>query len=181
VVFADGRLVPGALQAAGFGSARGAPSFLDASQNGALDDLSALAGERISASDAHALQDRAGFARSAAFRTELERILLQLRRDLGDASESEAQKIDQAVSTAEGIAVVVSTGLLVGLARAGSLSALAVSSLPLWQRMDPLVILALSPEERERLNREMRATREDEARIEDGVERLFGEGPAGSL
>ena len=45
----------------------------------------------------------------------------------------------------------------------GSLAAAALSSLPLWRRVDPLAVLALSEEERWQREQEMRAAQRDES------------------
>ncbi|MCP4039655.1 MAG: hypothetical protein GY733_22115 [bacterium] len=57
--------------------------------------------------------------------------------------------------------MAATSGLLAGVLRASSLLAMAVSSVPLWKRTDPLTVLSLSPDERRDLEASLR--REDEA------------------
>jgi hypothetical protein len=66
--------------------------------------------------------------------------------------------------------------MLVALLRGGSLVAFALSSLPLWRQADPLAVLALSDEEREEREEELRkAEREEELRTR-GLDRLLRDG-----
>lgn len=53
----------------------------------------------------------------------------------------------------------------------GEQSRATLSSLPLWQRADPLVVLALSDEERRKMQAELRAAREEEERLSRVLER----------
>jgi hypothetical protein len=69
------------------------------------------------------------------------------------------------------VTLLVSSGLLAALARGGSLAAAALSSLPLWRRVDPLAVLALSEAERWQREQEMRA-----AQREESIGRLLDEG-----
>jgi hypothetical protein len=57
---------------------------------------------------------------------------------------------------------MISSGLLALLMRGGSLAAAALSSLPLWRRVDPLAVLALSEEERWQREQDIRAAQRDE-------------------
>jgi len=80
------------------------------------------------------------------------------------------------ISATEGAALVASAGMLVALLRGGSLVAFALSSLPLWRQADPLAVLALSDEEREEREEELRkAEREEELRTR-GLDRLLRDG-----
>ena len=54
-----------------------------------------------------------------------------------------------------------------------SLAALAFSSLPLWSSVDTLAILALSDEERERLEADMRKAKEHEDENDRAVGNLL--------
>jgi len=69
---------------------------------------------------------------------------------------------DFRIASAEGIAFAASTALLAGLMRSSSLLAIALSSLPLWRRVDPLAVLALSEREREERERTLRAAKKAE-------------------
>jgi hypothetical protein len=46
--------------------------------------------------------------------------------------------------------------LILLLLRSSSLWAVALSALPVWRRVDPLAVLAISPEQRRKLERELR-------------------------
>jgi hypothetical protein len=48
------------------------------------------------------------------------------------------------------------------LLRGGSLAAAALSSVPLWRRVDPLAVLALSEEERWQREQDIRAAQREE-------------------
>ncbi|MCP5071244.1 MAG: tandem-95 repeat protein, partial [bacterium] len=86
----------------------------------------------------------------------------QLRREVLDHAD-ETGETDRSwlVPAIEGIAMAATSGLLAGVLRASSLLAMAVSSVPLWKRTDPLMVLSLSPDER--LDLEASLRREDEA------------------
>jgi hypothetical protein len=80
------------------------------------------------------------------------------------------------ISATEGAALAASAGMIIALLRGGSLVAFALSSLPLWRQADLLAVLALSDEEREEREEELRkAEREEELRTR-GLDRLFGDG-----
>ena len=59
---------------------------------------------------------------------------------------------------------MLSSGVLALLARASSLTAMALSSLPVWQRVDPLNVLALSRRERQKRDKELQKAK----LLEDG-------------
>ena len=86
----------------------------------------------------------------------LERLREELQRD-PQRAEQETLTI-----TVEGMALVVSSGLLALLMRGGSLAAAALSSVPLWRRVDPLAVLALSEEERWQREQDIRAAQREE-------------------
>ena len=99
------------------------------------------------------------------------RALEQIRSDMTDSADAEENEQQALVSAAEGTMLAASLGWLAFLLRGGSLAALAFSSLPLWRRVDPLAILALSDEERERLEEDLKKARE----AEDENERAVGD------
>jgi hypothetical protein len=101
----------------------------------------------------------------------------QLRKQIEDDTELAAQKHSLIVSAAEGVTIATSMGLLSLLLRSGSLVGAALSAMPLWQRVDPLAVVALSKEEREKLQRDLRLAEEAEDEDADGVGRLFDEDP----
>jgi hypothetical protein len=86
------------------------------------------------------------------------------RAEIADDAARSSDATEAAVSKAEGVVLAVSSGLLTMLLRGGSLVAAAVSSLPMWRRVDPLAVLSLSEEERRKREREQREarTKEDE-------------------
>jgi hypothetical protein len=107
---------------------------------------------------------------SAAARTRVSprfwEALDQMRREIAEDAQGEAERQNLMVSAAEGVALITSSGLVAALLRSESLLALALSYIPVWRRVDPLAILTLSPEERKKREREIRAARdaEDESR-----------------
>ena len=86
----------------------------------------------------------------------LERLRDDLRRDPKRAGQ------ETLTITVEGMALVVSGGLLALLMRGGSLAAAALSSVPLWRRIDPLAVLSLSEEERWQREQDIRAAQREE-------------------
>ena len=90
------------------------------------------------------------------------RALDRIREDMTDDANRLASGQQIAVSATEGVALALSLGWLGLLLRGGSLAALAFSALPLWSRVDPLAVLAISEEERMRLEDDLRKAEEDE-------------------
>jgi hypothetical protein len=74
---------------------------------------------------------------------------------ISDDAERQQAEVEQTTSRVERVALVLSTGVLAVLARASSLTAMALSSLPVWQRVDPLSVLALSDRERRKREQEL--------------------------
>lgn len=93
----------------------------------------------------------------------------QIRMEMTDSADEAASEQQVVVSAAEGAMIAASLGWLAALLRGGSLAALAFSSLPLWRGVDPLAILALSDEERERLEEDLRKAEEHEDDNEKAV------------
>jgi hypothetical protein len=75
----------------------------------------------------------------------------------------------------EGATLAASISLLGILSRAGSMAAAALTSLPMWRRVDPLAVLSVSEEERQKREQEMREAEEAEDREGKGVGRLLDE------
>jgi hypothetical protein len=100
-------------------------------------------------------------------------VLDQIRQEMAEDAELVAGERELIVSSAEEVAVVFSAGLLGILLRGSSLAAVAVSALPVWRRVDPLAILALSDEERRKREEELRSARETEDSSEEAVGRLL--------
>ncbi|MCP5056880.1 MAG: tandem-95 repeat protein, partial [bacterium] len=95
--------------------------------------------------------------RASFVHTDFFQSLDQMRRDvLSDAEETGSADRDWLVLAIEGIAMAATTGLLAGVLRASSLLAMAISTVPLWRRADPLMILSLSNEERRDLEATLR-------------------------
>lgn len=109
-----------------------------------------------------------------------EEALDAVRRELRDEAEQLEVEPTFAWTMARGVAVVFSTSLLGALARAGSLLAMTLSSLPIWLRFDPLAILALSDTERKRRKEELREAQQDEDASGREVGRLLDESDTGS-
>ena len=97
----------------------------------------------------------------------------KLRTEISDDAERSADETRSAVTTAESVVLAVSSGLLTLLLRGGSLVAAAVSSLPMWRRVDPLAVLSLSEEERRKREREQREARASEDEEGAGIGELF--------
>jgi Tol biopolymer transport system component len=76
--------------------------------------------------------------------------------EISDDADREQEKIEMTRSTVERVALALSTGVLALLARASSLAAMALSSLPVWRRVDPLTVLALSEREKRKREKELR-------------------------
>jgi hypothetical protein len=93
--------------------------------------------------------------------------------EMTDASEEAEQDRKVVVTTAEGAMLAASLSWLTPLLRCGSLTAVAFSALPLWHRVDPLAVLAVSDEERRRREDDLRKARELEDEKEMGVGRLL--------
>ncbi|MCH7866062.1 MAG: tandem-95 repeat protein, partial [Myxococcales bacterium] len=101
------------------------------------------------------------------------RALDQIRTEMTNSAEEATTERQAAVSAAEGTMLAASLGWLAFLLRGGSLAALAFSSLPLWSSVDTLAILALSDEERERLEADMRKATEHEDENDRAVGNLL--------
>jgi hypothetical protein len=87
--------------------------------------------------------------------------LERLRDEVGASRQAAAE--EKLAFSIEGVTLFVTGGLLAALVRGGSLAAAALSSLPLWRRVDPLAVLALSEEERWQREQEMRAAQREES------------------
>ncbi|MCZ6785037.1 MAG: hypothetical protein O7G30_17195 [Proteobacteria bacterium] len=97
----------------------------------------------------------------------------RIRMEMTESADKAASQRQVVVSAAEGAMLAVSLGWFGLLLRGGSLAAVAFSALPLWRRVDPLAVLALSDEERRRLEEDLRKAREQEDEKEKGVGRLL--------
>jgi hypothetical protein len=107
--------------------------------------------------------------------------LERMRRDLDHGEQEVQEESARLARTAETLALATSSIVLASLLRTGSLVALALSTSPLWSRMDPLIVLGAA----ERKRREARQRAATRARAEEQVERAVGrvlddEGGAGS-
>ena len=98
----------------------------------------------------------------------------QMRRDMGSEAEGEASEGDLVASRAKGVVLAVSATILATVLRVGSLAAMALSSLPLWRRVDPLMILSLSEEERRERAEKLKAAEQEEDRGTGKLRRLLG-------
>ncbi len=96
-----------------------------------------------------------------------------MRRDVLASEEFERDQEDLLAPSVQGFAMVATTGLVAAMLRGSSLVAMALSSVPLWKRMDPLMILSLSNDERRVLASALRAAEVAERSL-DAV--LEGEG-----
>ena len=97
----------------------------------------------------------------------------QMRRDMGSEAEGETGEGDLVASRAKGVVLAISATILATILRVGSLAAMALSSIPLWRRVDPLVIHSLSDEERRELDEKRKAAEREEERGARGISRLL--------
>jgi hypothetical protein len=97
----------------------------------------------------------------------------QVREELTEDAERDALDTRIRVSAVEGAALVSSFSLIGLLSRAGSLAASALTSLPMWRRVDPLAVLSVSEEERKRREKDLREAEAAEDREEQAVGRLL--------
>ena len=89
-------------------------------------------------------------------------------------NEDQVREEEQWVApSVQGFAIAASTSIVATLLRGSSLLAMALSSVPLWKRMDPLMILSLSHDERSALASTQRdaedAERDLDRVLENGV------------
>jgi hypothetical protein len=99
----------------------------------------------------------------------------RLHRDLED--EGRGKDGDGTLHAAVELLGIAFSGALVAMAlRSSALWAAALSSLPLWRRMDPLMVLGISEEERRKLEDQQREARSEEGsrvgRVLDGGKTL---------
>jgi hypothetical protein len=97
----------------------------------------------------------------------------RLAADLQNEAKRLGQEGAKIVSAAEAITLFGSVALLAAVLRSGSLVALALSTLPLWRQVDPLVVLAISEEERWQREEEIQSAEQEEDREKDGVAELL--------
>ena len=97
----------------------------------------------------------------------------RVREDIIEESESHALQSSVSVSIVEGAALATSIGWLGLLSRAPSLAAAALSSLPMWSRVDPLAVLTISEEERKRREKDLHDAEAEEDRTERAVGNLL--------
>ena len=72
-----------------------------------------------------------------------------------------------------GVTLALSTGLLFMLMRSSSIWGVALSALPMWRRVDPLAVLAITPEERRKLERDLREAEQSEDTAGAGLARML--------
>ena len=94
--------------------------------------------------------------------------LNMLGDQISEDSERQEAEVEQTRSRIERAALAMSTGALALLLRGSSLAAMALSSLPVWARVDPLSVLLLSDRERKKREQELR----DAEILEDQGDRL---------
>ena len=92
------------------------------------------------------------------------RLALQdMGEEIASDSQERARELGESVAVVERVGLAVSTALLAIITRASSLVAAVFSAVPMWGRVDPLAVLALSQKERKMRERKLRAAvdRED--------------------
>jgi hypothetical protein len=95
-----------------------------------------------------------------ALAEELSDLAEELRNDAGKAAEQQ----NMTIAAFERVGLALSAGLVALAARGSSLVAMLLSALPMWRKIDPLVLLGLTREERRRREEEMRRASESETR-----------------
>ncbi|MCP5067600.1 MAG: hypothetical protein GY946_13635, partial [bacterium] len=101
---------------------------------------------------------------------ELLNTLDQMRREVLESEASDRDSEDWVMQSVQGVAMAMTTGVFALLMRGGSLFAMAVSSIPMWKRMDPLMILSLSDADRHDLASTQRAAEKAERDLEAVLE-----------
>jgi hypothetical protein len=104
------------------------------------------------------------------YEPELEDALDRVEAELSDDAERRRDAIEVAVASAERAGFALSAGLLAMVTRGTSLVAMALSALPVWSRVDPLAVLAVS----ERTRRENRREQRDAEAQEDEANHALG-------
>jgi len=100
----------------------------------------------------------------------------QMRRDLEEVAEAQEDASQSAQWKVEGATLGFAMSLIAYLLRGANLLAMYISSIPMWQRIDPLVVLSLNDEEREERERKLREAAEEENRkTKGGVGKLLDE------
>jgi hypothetical protein len=136
-------------------------------------ELAARRDGPINASDGEESGDRRSSAatiESAALNDALD----QMRREMSEEAQEQENEGVVVVSRAEGVALAFSATMLSAILRAGNLAAIALSSLPLWSRIDALAVLSLSEEERRARDQELQDAEDEEERKAKGIGRLLG-------
>ena len=98
-------------------------------------------------------------------------------QDLSSDSERQEEATDFALASVESVGLALSVGALSVLARGSSLIAMALSSLPIWQRVDPLSVIIASDRDREARDDEQREIDEEENRLNKGLDDLLDSSP----
>jgi VCBS repeat-containing protein len=98
-------------------------------------------------------------------------------QDLSSDAERQEEANDFALASIESVGLALSVGALSVLARGGSLIAMALSSLPIWQRVDPLSVIIASDRDREAREDEQRAIDEEESQLNKGLDDLLDSPP----
>jgi hypothetical protein len=108
-----------------------------------------------------------------------ERAMWEALDEFGDQLSEDAdrqhEEIEHTRTRFERAALAFSTGILALLTRASSLTAMALSSIPVWQRVDPINVLALSAKERKKRAKQLRDAEDLEDRAEAGIGDLLSD------
>jgi hypothetical protein len=97
----------------------------------------------------------------------------QMRADMEHSEDQAASEAETVMVTANGVTLAFSTGLMLMLMRSSSLWAVALSALPMWRRVDPLAVLAITSEERRKLERDLREAEQREDTAGAGLARVL--------
>ena len=88
-----------------------------------------------------------------------------MSEDLERSFEQESEQNMFVVGSIEAGGIALTAGVVAWILRAGSLLSAFLSSLPLWSRLDPLPVLDVTKEERQRMREQAR----EEERLEKPI------------
>ncbi len=83
-------------------------------------------------------------------------------QELARGVEDGTVETEWAVAATEGLTLMATFVIALSLLRATPLAVLALSTLPMWRVLDPLAVLALTPEEREKRRKETEEAEREE-------------------
>ena len=101
-----------------------------------------------------------------------------MKQQMAQSVETENEDQQIVIGAAKGLTMILFAGMMNWYIKAGSLLASLLSTVPLWTPFDPLPILSLSREERDRRRREASEERQREDRSLHRIGCLLDDPPA---